>query len=73
MHARDNIVGLRFKSGINAAAIDNGRGRIAVNLCRLLRDASADLCAMIAQGIEIPKPERQRRSDGRQGQDHKQG
>jgi len=54
LHARDEVVGLRFRPGINAAMLDNGRGRIAVNLCRLLHDAAPDLRAMIARGIEIP-------------------
>lgn len=47
-------VGLRFKPGINAADLNNGRGQNAINLTRLLQDAAADLRAMIAQGVEVP-------------------
>lgn len=54
LHACGDVLGLRFKPGINAADLRNGRGQVANNMFNLLQDAAQDLRSMIAQGIEIP-------------------
>jgi len=54
LYERFGTVGLKFKPGIKGDDIKNGRAQIAMNMFRLLQDASADLQAMIAKGIEIP-------------------
>jgi hypothetical protein len=54
LYERFGMPGLKFKPGIKGDDIKNGRAQIAMNMFRLLQDASSDLKAMISQGIEIP-------------------
>jgi len=54
LYERFGTVGLKFKPGIKGDDIKNGRAQIAMNMFLLLQDATPDLRAMIAQGIDIP-------------------
>ena len=54
LYERFGTVGLKFKPGIKGDDIKNGRAQIAMNMFRLLEDASGDLKEMISKGIEIP-------------------
>ena len=54
LYERFGSVGLKFKPGISYADTKNGRAQIAMNMLMLLQDATKDLKAMIADGIEIP-------------------
>ena len=54
LYERFGKVGLKFKPGIKGDDIKNGRAQIAMNMFGLLQDATEDLKAMIAAGIDIP-------------------
>lgn len=54
LYERFGTVGLKFKPGIKGDDIKNGRAQIAMNMFRLLEDASRDIKEMVSKGIEIP-------------------
>ena len=54
LYERLGHIGLKFEPGIKGADIKNGRAQIAMNMFTLLQDATDDMKAMIAKGIEIP-------------------